>query len=171
MKNKKNKKLSTTKIYQHLETVVSELEHIRKIVQKEVPPEHFSLKDIVLSFFGATFVGMTVVFNKYLIELPPHMSDWRMVAVMLSTWFVLSFEIYFVGYARVEDKSQRPFFQFWAKRLATFYGVGIVVALFLATLYNVTEIAGSLEGMLKIVVAMSMPCSIGASVADLFKET
>ena len=170
MKNKKNKKSNITNISQHLETVVSELELIRKIVKKEVPPEHFSLKDVILSFFGATFVGMTVVFNKYLIELPPHLSTERMIAVMLATWFILSFEIYFVGYARVENKTRRPFFQFWSKRLATFYGVGITVALFLATLYNVTEIVGSTEGMLKIVVAMSMPCSIGASVADLFKE-
>lgn len=171
MKKNLKKKLSFTKLQQHLEDIINEVNLIKQILQRELPPEHFSFKDIVRSFFGATFIGVTFVFNKNLVELVPMLNSTRITLVILSTILLLSFEIYFIGYQRVSDKTERKFFQFWFKRIITFYLVAIVVSLYLSFLYNVTGLVGSIENIIRLVVAMSMPCSVGASIADLLKET
>ncbi len=143
---------------------------IKKLLLKQLPPEHFSAKDVVRSFFGAAFIGSTFIFTRLLVEVTPLLDAWHVVAIVLSTVGVLTAEIYFIGYARVENKSLRPFGQFWIKRLFTFYAVSIIVSAYLAWIYNITALVGGFENVVKLVIAMSLPCSIGASITDLLKK-
>lgn len=143
---------------------------IKKLLLKEVPPEHFSMKDIIRSFFGAAFIGSTFIFTRLLVEVTPLLDAWHVWAIILSTIGILTAEIYFIGYERVENKAARHFGQFWLKRLLTFYAVSIIVSAYLAWIYNITALVGNSENVVKLVIAMSLPCSIGASITDLLKK-
>lgn len=147
-----------------------ELEIIRKALLKELPPEHFSAKDIVRSFFGAAFIGSTFIFTRTLIEISPLLNNSRIAIIILSTIGILTAEIYFIGYQRVENKYKRHFGQFLLKRLLTFYAVGILVSAYLAFIYNITALVVTPENMFKLIIAASMPCSIGASITDLLRK-
>lgn len=170
MKRSQKQKSSIIKIQRSTNALLADVGLIKQILQKEVPPEHFSSKDVIRSFFGATFIGVTFIFNKNLVELAPQLDSARIGLVILSTLVLLSLEIYFIGYQRVLDP-QRTFFQFWLKRVVTFYVVALIVSLYLSFLYNVTGLVGSVENAARLVIAMSMPCAIGASITDLLKKT
>lgn len=152
------------------EHIKKELEVIKKALLKELPPEHFSAKDIVHSFFGAAFIGATFIFTRTLIEVSTLLDNYRLAIIILSTIGILTAEIYFIGYQYVENKYRRHFGQFWLKRLLTFYAVGIVVSAYLAFIYNITSLVGSPENIVRLIIAASMPCSIGASITDLLKK-
>lgn len=153
-----------------LKDVQDEIHIIKRLLFRELPPEHFSAKDVVRSFFGAFFIGSTFIFTRTLVEISPLLDSYRIMFIVLSTIGILTAEIYFIGYQRVEDKSTRPFVQFWLKRLVTFYAVGILVSACLAFIYNITSLVGPAENIVKLIVAASMPCSIGASITDLLKK-
>ncbi len=150
--------------------IKKDVDLIRKTLLKELPPEHFSVKDIVRSFFGAAFIGSTFIFTRTLVEISPFLDGLRIFFIVLSTIGILTAEIYFIGYQRVENKNKRHFAQFWIKRLLTFYSVGILVSAYLAFIYNITFLVGSPENIAKLILAASMPCSIGASITDLLKK-
>jgi len=152
-----------------LQSIAHEVDFIKKLLLKEVPPEHFSMKDIVRSFFGAAFIGSTFIFSRLLIEIPPLLTTRHVIAIVVSTLAILTAEIYYIGYQRVENKKARPFGQFWLKRLLTFYAVSIIVSSYLALIYNVIHLVGG-DNVAKLIVAMSLPCSIGASITDLLKK-
>ena len=153
-----------------IEQMHKEIDTIKKILLAELPPEHFSSKDIVRSFFGAAFIGSTFMFTRTLIEIATILDTQRIMLIILSTIGILTAEIYYIGYQRVENKKIRPFAQFWLKRLLTFYAVGIIVASYLSVIYNITYFVGTAENSVKLIIAASMPCSIGASITDLFKK-
>ena len=52
----------------------------------------------------------------------------------------------------------------------TFYSVAIITSAYLAFIYNITALAGSNENIAKLIIAISMPCAIGASITDLLKK-
>lgn len=148
----------------------NDVRFIKKLLLKDIPPEHFSMKDIIRSFFGAAFIGSTFIFTRLLVEVTPLLDAWHVGAIIVSTIAILTAEIYFIGYERVENKAARPFGQFWIKRLLTFYAVSIVVSAYLALIYNIFALVGPAENVVKLIIAMSMPCSIGASITDLLKK-
>lgn len=172
MRKKQNRKSSTIDTLktclEQVGKLSAEVALIRQILQRELPPEHFSSRDIVRSFFGAAFIGVTFVFSKYLVELAPQLDVQRLILIILSTVAILTLEIYYIGYQRVQDP-QRKFFQFWFKRLVTFYVVAILVSAYLSYIYSLTTVVGG-ENVIKLVIAMSMPCAIGASITDLMKK-
>ena len=108
------------------------------------------------------------MFSKYLVELAPQLDVQRLILIILSTVAILTLEIYYIGYQRVQDP-QRKFFQFWFKRLVTFFVVAILVSAYLPYIYSLTTVVGG-ENVIKLVIAMSMPCAIGASITDLMKK-
>ena len=173
MRKKQKQKSNTTNALQaclaQFDRLNSEVKLIKQILQRELPPEHFSSRDIVRSFFGAAFLGITFVFSKNLVELVPRLDNIRLWLIILSTLFILTLEIYYIGYQRVRDP-KRGFFQFWFKRVTTFYIVAITVSLYLSFIYGLTTVFASPENIIKLVVAMSMPCAIGASITDLLKK-
>ena len=152
------------------ERLERKVDEVKKLLIEEKPPEKFGKKDFVYSFFGALVVGLTFMFKGLLIQSGINLS-WRNVAmIVIVTLFILTMEIYLIGYSRVKNKEKRPFGQFWAKRLLTIYLIAIFVSSLLAYLYGIHELAVTNESFIKIIFAVSLPCAIGASFTDLLKR-
>jgi len=149
------------------ESISKELDQIRcAVVEKE--PEHFSKEDIVRGFFGALFFGFSFAFSKLVVDVGNVLTWAHVWIILLSTFVILTLEIYFIGYERVPNKKERLFGQFWLKRIITFYLIAYVVSFFLVYVFGIYLLAGA--NVLKIIIAISMPCSIGAAMADLLKK-
>ena len=98
--------------------------------------------------------------------------EWVHIAAIIATTLVIvSFEFYFLGYQQhVFHKKERGAFQFVVKRVLTVYLVAIIASLLLTFLYNLNTIVGSYENIFKLIVAVSLPCTMGAALNDLFKK-
>ncbi len=130
-------------------------------------PGHFGMGHIIGAFFGALFFGFTFVLKGLLLQVGLLLTNIDMFMITLTTFIILTAEIYFVGYMRVPDKWRRPFGQFWAKRILTYYLIAIFTSFLLLSLYGVTQIAGNPYNILKLLVAVSFPAAMGAAGADL----
>ncbi|MCX6708595.1 MAG: DUF2391 family protein [Candidatus Woesearchaeota archaeon] len=132
-------------------------------------PGHFDVKHVIAAFFGALFFGFTFVLKGLLIEVGLTLSSMDLVLITMATWLILTAEIYFVGYARVplNERKLRPFGQFWAKRILTYYFISLFVAFMLLYLYNIAELVATPDNVLRLVISISFPAAIGAAVSDL----
>ncbi|MEM3127357.1 MAG: DUF2391 family protein [Candidatus Woesearchaeota archaeon] len=146
-----------------------DIKAIKKRILGEEAPEHFGRKDIVRSFFGAMLFGLTFVFKGLLFQISKNLQEFHIFLIILTTIIVLTLEIYFIGYSRVENKKQRPFGQFWFKRIAVFYAVAIFTTLGLIYIYGLADSLTTFEEV-QLVIALSLPCAVGASLADLLKQ-
>ena len=90
--------------------------------------------------------------------------------IIMFTLLLLSAEIYFIGYARVDNKQNRGFGQFWIKRLVAFSVIAIIVALMLVYIFGLIYLVQSSRMLWNVIILMSAPCAIGASFADLVKK-
>lgn len=152
-----------------LKEIGEKIDEIEKeIVEKE--PPHFSKKDIINAFFGALIIGLTFVFKGSLIQQVLSLTSIHVILVVISTLIILSVQIYFIGYKKVRDKKHRNFSQFLMKRLVTLYIIAIVVSLYLVYIFNVNYVVGGFLNAFKLVVVLSMPCSIGAAIPSLIKQ-
>jgi len=158
---------------------MAKIEEIKKGIQdiktslQITEPAHFSKKDIVDAFFGALFLGVTFAVKGLLIDIALALKSINVILIVLSTLLILTAEIYYIGYARVRKKSERKFGQFWIKRMVAFYLVAILTAVFLVYLFglnNLPQIFNNPENIFKLVILISLPCSIGASITDLIKK-
>ncbi len=140
----------------------------KEVVEKE--PPHFSKKDIITAFFGALIIGLTFVFKGSLVQQVLNLTLIHIILVVISTLAILSIQIYFIGYRKVKDKKHRNFPQFLIKRLVTLYIIALVVSLYLVYIFNVNHVIGGFLNSLKLVVVLSMPCSIGAAIPSLIKQ-
>ena len=134
--------------------------------------EHFSSKDIVISFFGAFLVAAGFMFKGNLLRISQELDTLHLFLLFFASLVVLSAEIYFLGYSRVKNKMERPFFQFLVKRVTTIYLVSLLVCIALVMLYDINSIIanGNHLNIIKIIIAVSFPGSIGAAATDLFKK-
>ena len=134
--------------------------------------EHFSSKDIIISFFGAFLVAAGFIFKGNLLFISQKLDILHMSLIVIATMLVLSAEIYFIGYSKVKNKKERPFLPFLIKRIITTYSVSIIVCIALVMLYNIDNLIanGDHMNMLKILISVSFPASIGAAASDLFKK-
>ncbi len=149
-----------------IDRISKEIELIKERLVERVP-SHFGMRHIMTAFFGALFFGFTFVLKGLLFRVGLSLSNYHLFLITITTWLILTAEIYFVGYTRVPDKFRRPFGQFWAKRIASYYCIALFTSFLLLSVYGMTEIAGTPHNVLKLVVAVSFPAAIGAAVADL----
>ncbi len=150
--------------------ILAALETIEKEIKGEEEPDLFSAKDVMRALFGALFLGFGFVFSKLLFEASMNLGWFNVIIIVISTILIISAEIYFIGYERVKDKKRRKFPQFWAKRFFAFYPIGIIVSCYLVAVFGLLNDAGSTENAVKLILAVSMPCSIGAAISDLLKR-
>jgi len=171
---RKKKQLEET-IIADLKKEEKEVEEIRleinkltdKLIEKRL--DRFSKKDITNSLFGALIIGLTFVFKGLLIEVGMNLPWSNICMIITVTLFILTTEIYFVGYCRVKDIKTRPFGQFLFKRLFTMYLLALVVSFFLLYLFGFIYLSGSLENFLKLIFVVAMPCAIGAAIPNMLK--
>jgi len=67
----------------------------------------------------------------------------------------------------LNERKLRPFCQFWAKRILTYYFISLFVAFMLLYLYNIAELVATPDNVLRLVISISFPAAIGAAVSDL----
>ena len=140
-----------------------------KVLEKR--PSHFRKRDIINAFFGSLIFGLTFIFKGNLIQIALTLTTQHLWTIVIITSLCLTGEIYFIGYTRVKDKVERPFGQFWCKRFVTLYGIEMLVSLGLVYLFNMNMIiANNPLAILQLVVAVSMPCAVGAAIPGLLKQ-
>jgi uncharacterized membrane protein len=150
-----------------IQSIAADVRLIKEEIVEKIPA-HFSVKHIVSAFMGALLMGLTFVFKGLLLQVAAVLNRSHMLAIIVSTIVLLTAEIYFVGYQRVKNKEKRPFFQFWFKRVITYYAIAMLVAFLVVYIYGVNIIAGA--NTMKVVIAVALPCAVGASLADLLKK-
>ena len=133
-------------------------------------PKHFSKEDIFYSFFGALFVGLVFTLKGLLIDIAKSLTTSHIIAIIILTILLITVQIYYVGYVHVKEKEKRRFGQFWAKRFVTIYVVSILTSFILVYLYGINLILANFADTIKAVIAISMPCALGATLSDLFKK-
>lgn len=135
-------------------------------------PGPFGYKDVIRAFFGALFVGINFVFAGRLITVALNLNWSNMFVISLVNIAILSGGIYFIGYRKITNKEERPFFQFWLKRLIAFLIVSIIVSFGLVYLFAVYSEPGIYTSfdLLRVVAIISIPTSIGAAMGDLLKQ-
>ncbi len=159
----------TIHLEQEIAEIKGELHQIKKRLVEKVP-DHFSKQDVVNAFFGALFLGLTFLFKGALIQVGLNILWDNVVIIVTSTLFILSTQIYFIGYKRVKNPEERPFGQFLFKRLTAIYGIALVVSFYLLYIFGFLTLLGSFTNLIKLTLLLSMPCSIGAAVGDLLKK-
>lgn len=143
---------------------------IKREVLRLTPPEYFSSKDLARSFFGALFLASTFIFSGGLVQQAKLMSTVHIIVLVLVTLAVLTVEIYFIGYHRVKNKKTRPFYEFWGKRIVTFWSVALVVSFGLSLLYAFDQYFPTTLELVKFSMVVSFPASVGAALADLLRS-
>ncbi len=131
-------------------------------------PKHFSKEDVFYSFFGALFFGIVFISKGLLIDIANNIDTTRMFFLILTTVLLVTTQIYYIGYVRVKEKERRKFSQFWAKRFVTICLASVLTSSFLIYLFGVNVILG--KNVAKAIVAVSMPCALGATLSDLLKK-
>ncbi|MBN2112149.1 DUF2391 family protein [Candidatus Woesearchaeota archaeon] len=141
-----------------------------KIYEKR--PSHFGKRDIVNAVFASLTFGLIFLFKGSLIDISLNLKEIHLILIVAVTAVILTLEIYFVGFTRIgpTERGKRRFGQFWAKRFFTFYGVSLLIPLCLVYLYDINNIVAGGFDILKIVIAVSMPCTIGAAIPGLLKQ-
>ncbi|MEM4282133.1 MAG: DUF2391 family protein [Candidatus Woesearchaeota archaeon] len=150
-----------------LKQIASDVRLIREEMVEKVP-SHFSPRHITSAFFGALFIGMMFVIKGLLLQVASILTSRHLWIIAAATFIILTGEIYFVGYSRVKDKSKRPFGQFWFKRIVSYSIIAVLVSYFLVYIYGINILAGA--NTYKVIVALLLPCAVGASLADLLKQ-
>lgn len=151
-----------------LKHIDSDLDSIRVMLERV--PDHFNTRHIVGSIFGALLFGLPFVPKGLFIDVTAKLSSNHALAMILSIVGILTAEIYFIGYSRVHNKDTRHFGQFWGKRLVAYTAVGFCVSIFLIYLYGLNYLVLNDQHLRYLVLALALPCCIGASVTDLLKK-
>jgi len=155
--------------FQHIEREV----HMLKEELVEKVPSHFSAKHLASASVGALLMGMTFALTKQLVfEVAPAFGPGHVIGLIATTIALLSAEIYFIGYSRVKDKEKRtrPFGQFWLKRFVAYYGIALITSVGLVYIYGYNQFLIHTSDVFKVVIAISLPAAVGASLADLLKQ-
>jgi len=144
------------------------VEEIHKSIDKT--PEHFSAKDVLRAFVGSLFLGFSVIFSGNLIGIARVMPTVHIIPIIAFTIILLTAEIYFIGYQRILEKEQRKFGQFWLKRIIAFSIVAFIVAFILTYIFGIIYLVNSNIELFKILIIVSGPAAVGASIGDLLKK-
>jgi uncharacterized membrane protein len=133
-------------------------------------PEHFSKQDFVRASIGALFLGFGVLFSGNLVNLAMNLPVAHLFIIIFGTILILTLEIYIIGYSRVTDKITRRFGQFWMKRVAAFYIIAFIIAAMLSFTFGLQYLVPDGAHFFNLIVVVSAPCAIGASLGDLLKK-
>jgi uncharacterized membrane protein len=163
-------------IRQEIENEEKDIIAIRESISKmkesilDKEPSHFSRKEILKITFGSLAIGFAFIFSSALIKIAINLDLIHLELIILFTMGLLIAEIYFVWSNMVKDKAQRKFSEFLTKRLISLYLVAIISSFFLIYILNIDSQLLSFYDIMKLVVMMSMPCSVGAALPSMLKQ-
>lgn len=162
--------------------VEEELENVKEIKKNlsalrvrllEKRPEPFSVIDILYALFASLVIGLGFVFKGALIKYAVDLTTFHINFIVLITILLLTAEAYFLGYRRVSNKAERKMGQFLFKRVATLFILSLLVSIFLVYTYGINYqplINNDAINVLKVVIALTMPCATGAAIPSLLKK-
>jgi len=159
-----------------IDEIISEEYNIKKDLKKikeelvDKTPEHFSQQDILRAFIGAMFLAFSVAFSGNILNIANKIPTVHLYLVTLFIIIILTAEIYYIGYSRVVDKQNRKFGQFWIKRLIVFYLTAFIVSFMIVYTFGIIYLVNNGTEFFKLVLIVSGPASIGASISDLLKK-
>ncbi len=135
-------------------------------------PDHFSMRDAINAFFGALTIGITFILKGATVSTAVGLDLLHTELIIGATLAILFVEIYFIGYSRVKNKSQRKLGQFMTKRLLSMYAITVVISFTLVYLMNLdhSPYVHSFSDVMKIVVVVAFPCAIGSALPSLLKK-
>ncbi len=141
-----------------------------QIIEKS--PSHFTIRDTIYAFFSSFLFGITFIFKGLLVDISLRLEEFHLAMIIMATVAIVSMEIYFVGYKRVpfEERKQRKFNQFWAKRFVMIYGVSLLASFMLIYIYGLDSMVGGGFNIFKVIVAVSLPCAVGSAIPTLLKK-
>lgn len=152
-----------------LKQIADDVSFIREEMVERVP-HHFTAKQMVASVFGALVFGLTFALKGLLLDVTERLTQEHIAYMLGAIVVILSAEIYYIGYSHVKNKDQRRFGQFWLKRISAYLIVGFAVSWFLTYLYGINNLVMGPEHLRNTIVALALPCCIGAGIADLLKQ-
>ena len=154
-----------------IECIETNIEKIQRRLLYRIP-HHFSIRDIVSAFFGALTIGITFILKGATVRTAVGLDSLHTIIIIIATLVVLFTEIYFIGYSRVRNKSQRKLGQFVTKRLFTLYTITILISFGLVYMLSLekSEYVNQFSDVIKIVVLVAFPCGIGAAVPSLLQK-
>lgn len=150
----------------NIEKEIDRLE--KKLLDKA--PEHFSRRDVIAAFFGSLIIGLTFILKGSTLKIASELDNIHIISIVAFTIAVLVMEIYYVAYVRVKDKRKRPLGQFMAKRFFTLYFIAIFASALLIYMLGIDQQAETMVDIARVIILMSMPCSIGAAIPTLLKK-
>jgi len=134
-------------------------------------PHHFTKQDFLRAFFGSFIVTLSFIFAGSLINFAVRMSQLHIMAVLLITFAMLTFEIYALGYKYVNDRKHRPFLEFWAKRFFSITVSSFISIMILLYAYGVDTMVLSTLDFFKIGIAIFLPATtVGGAMEILNKK-
>jgi uncharacterized membrane protein len=165
-----------TDVKKELESLKYETDLIQDDVERikdkliDHTPEHFSRQDFIRAFIGALFLGFSVLFSGNIMIISTNVPVAHLYIIILCTVVLLTLEIYIIGYSKVVNKIARKFGQFWIKRLIAFYVIALIVAAGLAFIFGFQYLMPGQGQFIRLVIVLSAPCAVGASLGDLLKK-
>jgi uncharacterized membrane protein len=135
-------------------------------------PDHFSKRDVLNAIFGSLTIGITFILKGMTVSTAVNLENIHLYLILAASLLVLIAEIYYIGYSRVKNKSQRHFGQFMTKRLITLYAISFFTSWGLVYLLNLNHYqqVQSFNDVVKIVVLVAFPCAVGAAIPSLLKK-
>jgi len=154
-----------------IECIETNIQHIQDRLLNRIP-HRFSTREIINAFFGSLTIGITFILKGGTVKIAVALDAWHTIYVILATLIVLFVEIYFIGYSRVKNKTQRKFGQFVTKRLFTLYSITILISFGLVYMLALekSEYVNQFSDVIKIVIMVAFPCGIGAAVPSLLRK-
>ncbi len=130
-------------------------------------PKHFSLRNVVDSFFAALIVGLTFVLKGATVSIAQALEPFNVILILIITFIIIFLQIHFVSYSRVQHKEERPAFPFIAKRMTSIFIVSFVVSTGLVYLLGIPELLSSFEGVRNVILLLTSICAIGSAIPGL----
>lgn len=132
-------------------------------------PAHFSMKDFLKALFGSFVVGITFLFKGSMLHYATQMRPINILAVVIVTCIVVTFEIYILSYKFVVHRRERPFYEFWAKRFFAIIGSSFVAVYLAIYIYGLNNYLASFD-MFKLASAILMPAAIAGAAMEMLKK-
>jgi uncharacterized membrane protein len=130
-------------------------------------PKHFSLRNVVDSFFAALIVGLTFVLKGATVDVAEALEPLNVILILIVTVIIIVLQIYFVSYSRVQHKEERPAFPFIAKRMLSILIVSFVVAVGLVYLLAIPKLLVNPLSICNVIILLTSICAIGSAIPGL----
>ena len=130
-------------------------------------PKHFSLRNIVDSFFAALIVGLTFVLKGATVDVAVALETINIVLIMIFTITIIVLQIHFVSYSRVQHKEERRALPFIAKRMISILIVSFVVAAGLVYMLAIPKQLANFSSVCNVIMLLTSICAIGSAIPGL----